>query len=101
MTDEHFIHPASPDDGCEVHPSCLSCPLPTCKWDLSPEDYRRLMNLLKFVKLERTMAEEGLTPAQAAPRFGLTVRSVFRRLQKLRKARQEGFLGPRDSPHWG
>jgi len=25
------------DDGCEVHPSCLSCPLPVCKDDIRLE----------------------------------------------------------------
>ena len=24
------------DTGCSVHPACLSCPLPRCKYDITP-----------------------------------------------------------------
>ena len=37
MLPEHFPYR---DDGCDVSPSCLRCPLPRCKYD-SDEDGNR------------------------------------------------------------
>ena len=27
------------DDGCEFSPTCLTCPLPTCKYDWTPTEW--------------------------------------------------------------
>ena len=31
--DTRAEYPVLPDDGCEIAPSCLRCPLPQCKYD--------------------------------------------------------------------
>lgn len=68
--------------GCEVNPvplGCLSCPLPTCKYDLpNPEERKRS----ERAKLNRDRALEllgsGLTVAEIARELGLSTRVIFR-----------------------
>ncbi len=78
------------DTGCEASDSCLDCPLPRCRYD-DPEWYRRNRRLAKDFRIVRTMEQEGLTVEQTGERFSLTVRTVFRIMQRCREATMEGL----------
>ena len=66
-----------PDRGCDLAPSCLSCPLPRCKYD-DPDHFHRQRRLARDLEVVTTMRLEGLTVEAAAERFSVTVRTVFR-----------------------
>ncbi len=40
------------DDGCDIHPSCLSCPLPVCRYDI-PGGKRAVLNLYRNERIAR------------------------------------------------
>jgi len=64
------------DDGCDVHPHCLTCPLARCRYD-EPGGLRALVN----AKRDREIVEmrlSGTGVGELAGRFGLSRRSVFR-----------------------
>ena len=76
------------DDGCEVSPSCLDCPLPRCKLD-DLEWFSKYRRLGRDLRMAAEIHAEGLTPMQAAQRFSVTPRTVFRVLQRCRDAMRE------------
>jgi DNA-binding NarL/FixJ family response regulator len=72
------------DEGCEVFPSCLSCPLPRCV-----EEQPRGQQRLKMSARNRRMAElrrRGKSVKEIADLFGVSQRTVQRALknQKLK-----------------
>ncbi len=74
------------DDGCEVHPHCLSCPLPRCRYE-EPGGLRALLN----ERRDREIVEQRLRGAsveELADRFGVSRRTVFRVLESYRQARR-------------
>ncbi len=64
------------DDGCDVSPSCLNCPLPRCRYE-EPGGLRALLNKTrdKHIVAQRTA---GVPVAELATRFGVSRRTVFR-----------------------
>lgn len=67
------------DDGCEVAPHCLSCPLPRCRFD-EPGGLRNMLNTAR--NQEVLYARRSGMPINAISlRFGISRRSVFRILQ--------------------
>jgi hypothetical protein len=84
------------DDGCEIAPKCLECPLPACRYDLPP---KRAGALMREAQL-RALLAEGLTPDEAAVKMGVSRRTVFRlkryaaaRLVAMTSAEQEAREG--------
>jgi transposase-like protein len=78
-------HTQYTDTGCDVHPSCLTCPLVRCRYD-EPGGTRRQFNE------DRDRAIAGLqrqgVPVEAiAAWFGVSRRTVFRALARTRAAR--------------
>ncbi len=73
------------DTGCEVSPSCLHCPLPRCKYD-DPIWYQKHRRLAKDLKVLTIMQLEDLTVEEAAARFSVTVRTIFRIMRRCREA---------------
>ena len=73
------------DTGCEVSECCLTCPLPQCKFD-DPIWFQRHRRLAKDFRMWNTMRSEGLTAEEAADRFSVTVRTVFRIIRRCREA---------------
>ncbi|MCS7206788.1 MAG: helix-turn-helix domain-containing protein [Dehalococcoidia bacterium] len=74
------------DEGCEVSPACLQCPLPQCKYD-DPEGYRRWLAQQREARdrqIWEVRQREGLTVPQLAQRFGVSQRTVFRALARWR-----------------
>jgi hypothetical protein len=70
------------DTGCDVHPSCLTCPLVRCRYD-EPGGARRLLSRGRdrsIVALRR----QGVGFEEIARRFGVSRRTVFRALARGR-----------------
>ncbi len=60
------------DDGCDLAPSCLNCPLPECKHDLETD--RNRDRDARIV----AMRTRGATVQQIGQVFGLSDRTVYR-----------------------
>ena len=88
MTDQGPEYYHYEDTGCEVSPSCLSCPLPQCKYD-DPVWFQRHRRLARDLKVWSTMQSERLTADEAAQRFSVTVRTIFRITHRCRDAIME------------
>lgn len=73
------------DTGCEASDSCLDCPLPLCKYD-DPSWYYRHRRLAKDFRMLHIIQRESLSAEEAAERFSVTVRTVFRIMQRCREA---------------
>lgn len=71
------------DNGCDVHASCLSCPLPRCKYD-DPRTFRALLNQGRDQEIVRLRREVGLPIDALARQYGLSRRTIFRILRKGR-----------------
>jgi transposase-like protein len=70
------------DTGCDVHPSCLTCPLVRCRYD-EPGGVRRVLSDGRdrsIVALQRT----GVGVDEIARRYGVSRRTVFRALARSR-----------------
>ena len=76
------------DTGCEVSSACLDCPLPKCKYD-DPDWFHRHRRIARDWMVWDTIESEGLTMEAAADRFSVTVRTVFRKIQRYREAAQD------------
>jgi transposase-like protein len=74
------------DTGCDVHPSCLTCPLVRCRYD-EPGGARRVFSEGRdrsIVALRRS----GRDVEEIASRFGVSRRTVFRALARSRNGRR-------------
>lgn len=67
------------DDGCDIFPSCLACPLPRCRYDV-PGGLRTLINRERDQQIRALRNEAGLSVDEIAERFQLSRRTVFRAL---------------------
>ena len=74
------------DTGCDLHPSCLSCPLVRCRYD-EPGGARRLISNERDRRVVRLQREEQLSVDLIAQRFGISRRTVFRVLARARSLR--------------
>ena len=70
------------DTGCEVHNSCLTCPLVRCRYD-EPGGARKLMSDQRDRSIVM-MQRSGATVTTIARRFGVSRRTVFRALARER-----------------
>ena len=78
-----------PDDGCQYSSSCLECPLPACKHDMPPEELHAELRRIEDRKKADMILREGLTAKEAAARLGVTVRSVYRIMGRVREQKQD------------
>lgn len=65
-------------DGCEFSASCLTCPLPGCKNELSLPAMLRLKARFRQRAMLQVIEDEGLTDIEAAARFKVYVRTIER-----------------------
>ncbi len=79
------------DVGCDVSASCLSCPLPKCKYD-DPGWLHRQRRALRDWQVLEAKRQEGVTITELAQRFSISQRTVHRIL-----ARADGNGFP---PQW-
>src|SRR5438034_358200 len=74
------------DDGCEIHPQCLTCPLPRCRYD-EPGGLTGLLNGLRDREIA-ALKSRGMAVEEIADTFGVSRRTVFRVLTEKYKARR-------------
>lgn len=75
------------DDGCDIHPHCLTCPLPRCRYD-EPGGVRALLNSYRDQQVV-TLRREGASVDEIAERYSLSRRTVFRILSARQTAGDE------------
>jgi hypothetical protein len=77
------------DDGCNIHPQCLTCPLPRCRY----EDKGGLRGMINEHR-DRGIIEarmKGVGAAEVAIQFGVSRRTVFRVMEvNALKGRPQG-----------
>ena len=71
------------DHGCDISSSCLSCPLPVCKFD-NPGWMRRASRHRRDESVVHARRSEGLGVIELAERFKLSSRTIHRILQSDR-----------------
>lgn len=84
------------DTGCDLFRSCLSCPLPRCRYD-EPGGAAAILRQMRDTNMQR-MAAEGLSVDELAERFEVSRRTVFRVLSAA-KAACDCPRGARACPH--
>ena len=70
------------DNGCDVAPNCLKCPLPECRY-AAPDGIRGIKLLQRNPEIAR-LRREGMAEDDIAARFKITRRTVIRILVKAR-----------------
>lgn len=73
------------DTGCDLHSSCLTCPLARCRYD-EPGGARRLLSTNRDSEVLMLQRHGGLTIDGIARRVGISRRTVFRILARSRSA---------------
>ncbi len=68
------------DNGCDLHPSCLDCPLPGCIHDDEDAKERRSRLELRNIAI-RVAGRSGVPTRELAAKFGLSRRAVQRVLR--------------------
>lgn len=74
------------DTGCDLHPSCLDCPLVRCRYD-EPGGARHILNSGRDSEVLTLQRTSSLTIDGIASQVGVSRRTVFR---ILARARQQG-----------
>lgn len=74
------------DDGCEVSPSCLSCPLDVCRYD-APGGIKGIKSEMRNKEVIK-LHDQGHTAEFIAIHLELSRRSVFRIL-RVHKGKQQ------------
>jgi hypothetical protein len=69
------------DEGCDLFASCLTCPLPRCRYD-EPGGARAMLNRVRDEEIRRLRYEAGLSVDEVSMRFRVSRRTVFRVLQQ-------------------
>jgi hypothetical protein len=71
------------DEGCDLYPSCLTCPLPRCRYD-KPGGARAIFNLRRDREIRHLRRRQKLPVDTLARRYGVSRRTVFRILRRGR-----------------
>ena len=69
------------DEGCELFPSCLQCPLSRCRYDYQAEG-RRPARMLRDQEVMKQRRETGRSATELARMFGLSTRTVQRIIRR-------------------
>ncbi|MCX5994857.1 MAG: helix-turn-helix domain-containing protein [Chloroflexi bacterium] len=70
------------DQGCDLSPSCLKCPLPKCRHDVQVEG-KRGARLLRDRAILRQRSLAGKSVAELATEFDLSKRTIQRIIRRL------------------
>ena len=71
------------DSGCDIHPSCLSCPLSRCRFD-EPGGARKIASEDRDRRILALCHQGSVAIDSVARRFGVSRRTVFRVLARAR-----------------
>jgi hypothetical protein len=80
------------DDGCTVHPHCLTCPLDRCRFD-DPRGLRAILNEPRDTAIYE-LRQKGVQAPELSRRFGLSRRTIFRILENMAAQRKEREQAP-------
>ena len=69
------------DSGCDLHPACLTCPLPQCRYD-DPGWLQREEREQRDQAMLQARILEALPITDLADRFGVSTRTVHRILRR-------------------
>ncbi len=83
LNDDSYI-----DTGCEASSSCLACPLAVCRHD-NPAAYYQVQRQARDLEKVQIIYGESLTVAEAAIRFKVTQRTVFKILERYAEENHE------------
>jgi hypothetical protein len=67
------------DDGCDIHPACLTCPLPRCRYE-EKGGLRAMINAYRDRQIAG-LRDAGVPAEELSARFGLSKRTIFRILE--------------------
>jgi AraC-like DNA-binding protein len=70
------------DQGCDLSPSCLRCPLPKCRHD-KQEGGRRVSKRLRDLEIFRQRTASGRSISELATEFHLSKRTIQRIIRRL------------------
>ena len=73
------------DEGCEVSPLCLECPLPQCKYD-DPYWYQQYRRAQRDHEVIAAQKHDGMNIRNLAMKFQMSERSIFRILKRASPA---------------
>ena len=80
------------DDGCSVHPTCLTCPLERCRYDDS-RGLRAILNEPRDLSIFE-LRQRGVQVPELSRRFGLSRRTIFRVLENMAAVHREREQAP-------
>jgi hypothetical protein len=69
------------DQGCDLSPSCLGCPLPKCRHD-KQEGGRRVSKRLRDLEIFRQRTASGRSISELATEFDLSKRTIQRIIRR-------------------
>lgn len=69
------------DQGCDLSPSCLRCPLPKCRHD-KQEGSRRVSKRLRDLEIFRQRTASGRSISELATEFDLSKRTIQRIIRR-------------------
>jgi len=70
------------DQGCDLSPYCLKCPLPKCRYDVEAQG-KRSARMLRDRELLRQRTAAGKSIAELAAEFDLSKRTIQRIIRRL------------------
>lgn len=70
------------DQGCDLSPSCLRCPLPKCRYD-KQEGGKRVSKRLRDLEIFRQRTASGRGVSELATEFDLSKRTIQRIIRRL------------------
>ena len=79
------------DSGCDLFPSCLSCPLPRCRYD-EPGGVRAMLNRTRDREIRRMRRDDRVPVNEIARRFHVSRRTVFRALEGAHGTHRERVM---------
>jgi hypothetical protein len=80
------------DDGCAVNPTCLTCPLPRCRYD-DKRTLRSILNEPRDLAIIDAKAN-GVSIAEISARFAVSKRTVFRILENAEDLKNRRAQAP-------
>ena len=73
------------DTGCDLYSSCLTCPLPRCRYD-DPGGAPAMLRTGRDAAILRYATQENISIDNLAEMFGLSRRTIFRVLKRSRRS---------------
>ncbi len=77
------------DEGCDLSPSCLNCPLPRCRHDRQPQG-RRAARVLRDAEIIRQHTCEGKGTSELAQDFKVSKRTIQRIIRRSKNDSADG-----------